>query len=144
MEVGSLSNIDKYDLVLDGSDNAKCRYLVNDYCQRIKKPLLSGACIGWEGQITAYGLGAACYRCLWGNDEVSAGGCSTRGVVGMLPGIVAMIVAVEAMKLVVLGRTDLQGTMVLYDGISCSFRKIKLRHKRQDCIACGTNPMKIE
>lgn len=141
--MSTLSNLNEYTLVLDGSDNPKCRYLVNDYCQITNKVLLSGACIGWEGQVTSYGSGSACYRCLWGNDEISAGGCSTRGVIGMLPGIVAMIVAIEALKILTLNRTDLQGYMVLYDGLSSSFKKVKLRQRRADCIACGHNPMRI-
>ena len=94
--------------MIDGSDNPKCRYLVNDYLMSKNKKLLSGACIGWEGQITCYGgagtpnkadekddgsKNGPCYRCIWGDDQVSMGGCATLGVVGMLPGIVAMILA---------------------------------------------------
>lgn len=66
--IETLSNMDQYDLVLDGSDNARCRYLVNDYCAKINKRLVSGACIGWEGQITAYGGDGPCYRCVWGDN----------------------------------------------------------------------------
>ena len=88
------SLLDHYDYVIDGSDNPKCRYIVNDYCMTRGKKLLSGACIGWEAQITCYGGSSLCYRCLWGNDQVSMGGCSTLGVVGMLPGLVAMVLAI--------------------------------------------------
>ena len=80
--------------MIDGSDNPKCRYIVNDYCMKTGKILLSGACIGWEAQITCYGGDHLCYRCLWGNDQVSMGGCSTLGVIGMLPGLVGMILAI--------------------------------------------------
>lgn len=90
-----------YDLVIDGSDNPQCRYIVNDFCMSQHQKLLSGACIGWEAQITCYGANESpCYRCLWGDDQLSLGGCSTLGVVGMLPGIVGMILAIEAIKLI--------------------------------------------
>lgn len=83
--------LDNYDIVIDGSDNPKCRYIVNDYCMKTGQILLSGACIGWEAQITCYGGSALCYRCLWGNDQKSQGGCSTLGVVGMIPGLVGVL-----------------------------------------------------
>lgn len=58
------------------------------------KKLLSGACIGWEGQVTCYGGNSSpCYRCIWGNQQKTTGGCSTLGVIGMLPGIVGLILA---------------------------------------------------
>lgn len=84
----------EYDFVIDGSDNPACRYIVNDYCMMVGKKLLSGACIGWEGQVTCYGGGQApCYRCIWGNQQTTTGGCSSLGVIGMLPGIVGLILA---------------------------------------------------
>lgn len=85
--------LDDYDLVIDGSDNPTCRYIVNDHCMKSNRKLLSGACIGWEAQVTCYGGNNLCYRCLWGNDQVSLGGCSTLGVVGMLPGLAGMLLA---------------------------------------------------
>jgi molybdopterin/thiamine biosynthesis adenylyltransferase len=141
--VDSVDSLEEYSLILDGSDNPECRYLVNDYCVQNSKIVISGACIGWEGQMVAYGNGSACYRCLWGDDELSHGGCSTRGVLGMLPGIVSMVVAVETIKFITMGRTDLSGSMLLYDGLTQMFRKVRLRNKRQDCIACGTSPIEI-
>lgn len=86
--------LDGYDLVIDGSDNPMCRYLVNDYLMSKNRKLLSGACVGWEGQITCYGQNSPCYRCIWGDDQISMGGCATLGVVGMLPGLVGIILAV--------------------------------------------------
>ena len=98
---------DDYDLIIDGSDNPTCRYIVNDYCMKKHRKLLSGACIGWEAQVTCYGGDNLCYRCLWGNEQVSMGGCSTLGVVGMLPGIVGMVLATEALKLILQGESSL-------------------------------------
>lgn len=66
-----------------------------------------------------------------------------RGVVGMLPGIVAMVMAVEALKLLVSGNTDLFGNLVLYDGRRNVFRKVKLRNKKAGCIGCGENRLDI-
>ena len=103
----TLSNLDQYDLVIDGSDNPQCRYLVNDYLMKTNKKLLSGACIGWEGQITCYGENSPCYRCIWGDDQKTTGGCSTLGVVGMLPGFVGMILGIEALKMILTGKSSL-------------------------------------
>jgi molybdopterin/thiamine biosynthesis adenylyltransferase len=71
--------------------------------------LLSGACIGWEAQITCYGgeENSPCYRCIWGDDQVSLGGCSTQGVVGMLPGFVGIMLAIEALKLILNNKSSL-------------------------------------
>lgn len=71
------------------------------------KKLLSGACVGWEGQVTCYGENSACYRCIWGDDQVSMGGCSTIGVVGMLPGFVGIVLGIEAIKIILNGRSSL-------------------------------------
>lgn len=110
----TLHFLDDYDLVIDGSDNPLCRYLVNDYVMSKNKKLLSGACVGWEGQVTCYGQNSACYRCIWGNDQISMGGCATLGVVGMLPGIVGMILAVECLKTIIGGSSSLEGHLLTY------------------------------
>lgn len=110
---------------------------MNDYCVKTQKTLFSGACIGWEAQITAFDSKTACYRCLWGDDQVSTGGCATRGVVGMVPGLVGLILGIEALKFIVLGSRELFGNMLLYDAISTSFRKTKLRTKKPGCVVCS-------
>lgn len=129
--------LDQYDIVIDGSDNPTCRYIVNDYLMGKGKILLSGACIGWEGQVTTYGGDGPCYRCIWGDQQVSMGGCGTLGVIGMLPGFVAMILGVEAMKFIITGKNSLQGQLLTYEGRTCTFRKLKLRNKKPECQACG-------
>lgn len=86
--------------------------------------------MGWEGQVTCYGGDSPCYRCIWGDDQVSLGGCSTLGVVGMLPGIVAMVAAVEAVKILLTGKSSLEGHLLTYDARTCAFRKMKLRGKK--------------
>ena len=94
------------------------------------KKLLSGACVGWEGQVTCYGQDSPCYRCIWGDDQVSMGGCSTLGVVGMLPGFVGIILAIEAIKILVNKNSSLEGHLLTYEARSCTFRKMKLRNKK--------------
>ena len=110
--------------------------------------LFSGACIGWEAQITAFCNNqkreTACYRCIWGDDQEQTGGCATRGVVGAVPGLVALILGIEVIKFLVSGNSNLFGSMILYDGTLCSFRKTKLRGKKNSCIACGTNKLDIK
>lgn len=75
---------------------------------------LSGACVGWEGQITCYGKDSPCYRCIWGDDQVSMGGCSTIGVIGMLPGFVGMILGIEALKIILNEKSSLEGYLLTY------------------------------
>jgi len=133
--------LNEYDIVVDGSDNPTCRYIVNDQCMKTNKKLLSGACIGWEAQITCYGGNGPCYRCLWGNDQINLGGCSTLGVVGMLPGLVGIILATETLKMILNKESSLDGKLLTYEGRKCEFKKIQLRKKQPDCIGCGINKL---
>lgn len=72
------------------------------------------------------------------------GGCSTIGVVGMLPGIVAMVLATEAIKIVLSGKSSLEGHLLTYEARSCTFRKMKLRNKKPECLACGQEKLNVE
>lgn len=112
----SIHELDDYDLIIDGSDNPKCRYLLNDYLMsepRRCSKLLSGACIGWEAQITCYSNNpqenqkTACYRCLWGDEQYPTGGCASQGVIGMIPGFVGIVLGVEALKILINGSSSL-------------------------------------
>ena len=110
-----------------------------------EKKLLSGACVGWEAQITCYGGDKApCYRCIWGDDQVSMGGCSTLGVIGMLPGYVGMVLGVEALKVILRGESSLEGYLSTYDGRNCQMKKLKIRGKLKNCLACGENKLNIK
>lgn len=130
--------------MIDGSDNPQCRYLVNDYLMSQGRKYLSGACVGWEAQITCYGgEKAPCYRCMWGDDQQSMGGCSTIGVVGMLPGYVGMVLGTETLKLILNHQSSLEGFLATYSGRNCDFKKLKLRGKKESCLACGTNRLSI-
>lgn len=136
---------DGWDIIMDGSDNAKTRYLINDTCMILHKPLVSGSALKWEGQLTIYGYqDGPCYRCLFPIPTPAhcVQNCSDGGVVGMIPGIIGQLQALEIVKLI-LGRKDeevLCKRMVLFDGLRGTFKTVKIRGKREDCAVCGKNP----
>jgi molybdopterin-synthase adenylyltransferase len=130
------------DLVIDCSDNFATRYLLNQLCVTHKKPLVSGAAIGLEGQITVYDmrhLDSPCYHCLFPNDDAyqdSELRCADNGVFAPLVGIIGAMQAAEAMKVLMgLGET-LQGRLLLLDAENMQWRTIKLT-KDSACTVCG-------
>ena len=143
-----LSIVKNFDLVLDGSDNPLCRYLVSDACCALKKPLISGACVGFEGQITLLCSGASgCYRCLFpecpkGSAVMS---CSANGVIGPAPGLTGCIMASEAFKFICgLGEESLLcKKMLIFDLRRASFKVVKIRGRREGCPACGQEPLDL-
>ena len=135
-----LDLIKNYDIILDGSDNALTRYLVNDACVTLKKPLVSGASVKWEGQVTIYNHGSGpCYRCLYpkcppANSMMS---CSGSGVFGPAPGIVGMVVATECAKLI-LGKGEiLSGKILLIDLLNLRFKTVRVRQMQKKCFCCA-------
>jgi adenylyltransferase/sulfurtransferase len=138
-----------YDIVLNGSDNFPTRYLVNDACQFLHKPLVDASIFMFEGQVTvympennAYGYEAGpCYRCLYPDPpppgEVPS--CAEAGVLGVLPGIVGSIQAVEAIKLIIGKGEPLIGRLLMIDTLDMSFRTLNLQ-RDADCPVCGTHP----
>lgn len=123
----------QYDIILDASDNAFTRYLLNDLAILHKKVLISGSALGWEGQITVFGLGndSPCYRCLFPVCPKNLMSCGDAGVVGMVPGIIGLLEAMEALK-VIIGTGDvLSKEMLLYDGMRGVFKRIKLRGRQK-------------
>jgi len=138
----ALTIIAKYDIVIDGTDNFPTRYLVNDACVLLGKVNIYGSIYRFEGQATVFdSKNGPCYRCLY-PEPPSPGevpSCAEGGVLGVLPGMVAMIQATEAIKVLTgIGRT-LVGRFVRYDATSMSFRELKLR-KDPTCPICGPNP----
>ncbi len=137
-----LDLIADYDIVIDGSDNFPTRYLVNDACVIAKKPLVSGAILRFEGHVTTVLPGDGhCYRCLF--EEMPPPGlvpsCQEAGVLGVLPGIIGGLQAMETLKLI-LGKGDvLKETLLIYDALKTTFRKVKVR-KNPECPVCGDNP----
>ena len=149
----ALEIIKDYDVVLNGSDNFPTRYLVNDACQFLKKPLVDASIFMFEGQATVYqpadhehGIeGGPCYRCLYPDPpppgEVPS--CSEAGVLGVLPGIVGSIQAIEAIKLILGIGDTLVGRLLMIDTLDMSFRTLKIK-RNPDCPVCGEDPSVTE
>src|SRR2546423_1073663 len=135
--------VSKYDLVVDGSDNFATRYLSNDVCVFEQKPNVYGSVFRFEGQTTVFAphLGGPCYRCLFPEPPPSESvpNCAQAGVLGVLPGIIGILQAIETIKLVV-GIGDLLiGRLLHFDALKVHFRELKVRRDPQ-CPVCGENP----
>src|SRR5438067_8436831 len=134
-----------YDLIVDGSDNFGTRYLVNDACVLLGKPNVHGSIFRFDGQATTFipGGDRPCYRCLFPEPPPPelAPSCQEAGVLGVLPGIIGLIQAVEGVK-VILGQGEpLVGRLLLYDALEQRFREVKYARDRE-CPACGEHPMR--
>jgi adenylyltransferase/sulfurtransferase len=126
----ALDIIESYDLVVDASDNFPTRYLINDACVILKKPFVYGALHGFEGQLSVFNhKGGPTYRCLFPEmpkaDEVP--NCDQHGVLGILPGIVGNLQALEAIKVISGVGEVLSGTLLLFDGLANRFQKINFK-----------------
>jgi len=130
-----------FDVIADGTDNFPTRYLVNDACVLLGKPNVYGSIFRFEGQVTVFGMpDGPCYRCLYPEPPPPGlvPSCAEGGVLGVLPGIIGSLQAMETIKLI-LGRGDsLEGRLVLFDALAMKFRELKLR-KNAGCPMCGTN-----
>ncbi len=141
----ALELFSKYDVIVDGSDNFGTRYLVNDACVILGKPNVHGSIFRFDGQATTFvpGGGRPCYRCLFPEPPPPelAPSCQEAGVLGVLPGIIGLVQAVEAVKLLLGKGEPLVGRLLLYDALDQKFREVKYA-RDPDCPACGDNPMK--
>jgi molybdopterin/thiamine biosynthesis adenylyltransferase/rhodanese-related sulfurtransferase len=131
-----------YDAVIDGTDNFPTRYLVNDACVLEGKPCIYGSILRWEGQASVFWAGRGpCYRCLFAEPPPPGmvPSCAEAGVLGVLPGIIGCVQALEAVKLL-LGAGDLLvGRLLLFDALRLQFREMRLR-RDPACPLCGDNP----
>jgi molybdopterin/thiamine biosynthesis adenylyltransferase/rhodanese-related sulfurtransferase len=128
-----------YDIVVDGSDNFPTRYLANDASVLEGKPLVYGSIFRFEGQASVFdAAGGPCYRCLYPEPPPPGlvPSCAEGGVLGVLPGIVGSIQALEAIKLVLGVGESLRGRLLLIDALRMRFRELALR-KDPDCLLCG-------
>lgn len=127
-----------YDLVVDGTDRLATRYLVNDGCVALGKPLVSAAIHRFEGQAFTYVPGQGpCYRCLFPDAERALiPSCAEAGVLGVLPGVMGSLQATEAVKLLLGLGTPLVGRFLLYDALSLRMQEFPFA-RRADCAACG-------
>ncbi|MEQ1573465.1 MAG: molybdopterin-synthase adenylyltransferase MoeB [Vicinamibacterales bacterium] len=131
-----------YDVILDGTDNFPTRYLVNDACVLTGKPNAYGSIFRFEGQASVFATkGGPCYRCLYPEPPPPGlvPSCAEGGVLGVLPGIIGVIQATEAIKVILGIGEPLVGRFLIYDALKMRFRELKLR-KDPDCPACGTHP----
>jgi adenylyltransferase/sulfurtransferase len=131
-----------YDVVIDGTDNFPTRYLVNDACVLLGTPNVYGSVFRWEGQVSVFATeGGPCYRCLF-REPPTPGlvpNCAEGGVLGVLPGIIGSLQALETIKLL-LGRGDsLAGRLLIFDALEMAWREIALR-RNPDCPVCGDVP----
>ena len=138
----ALAILKDYDLVVDGTDNFPTRYLVNDACVLLGKPNVYGSIFRFEGQATVFAYrGGPCYRCLYPEPPPPGlvPSCAEGGVLGILPGLIGLVQATEAVKLILgIGET-LSGRLLLYDALNMRFRELKLR-RDPECPVCGDHP----
>jgi sulfur-carrier protein adenylyltransferase/sulfurtransferase len=141
----ALEILSGYDIILDGSDNFSTRYLLNDACLLLSKPLVQGAINRFEGQVSVFcGDNNPCYRCLFPEPPASGTipNCSEAGVLGVLPGIIGSIQANEAIKIILdIGET-LKGRFLLFDALSMQFREIKIT-KQPNCLCQDKTKIKL-
>lgn len=136
-----------YDVIIDGSDNFPTRYLSNDVCVFARKPNIYGSVFRFEGQASVFAphLGGPCYRCLFPEPPPpgAAPSCAEAGVLGVLPGIIGLIQATEALKLIIGAGESLAGRLLHFDALKMKFREFTLRRDPQ-CPVCGDAPTIFE
>ncbi|TPW16534.1 MAG: UBA/THIF-type NAD/FAD binding protein, partial [Halothiobacillaceae bacterium] len=141
------SNVDalisQYDVIVDGTDNLPTRFLINDACVKLGKPNVHAAIYRFEGQLTVFWPNypkqrGGCYRCMFPVPPPPgfAPSCSEIGVLGVLPGVMGVLQAVEAIKILLGKGEPLVGRMMYYDSLGARFSEFKLKRK-EDCAYCG-------
>ena len=133
--------IGDYDIVVNGADNFATRYLVNDACYLLKKKLVDGSILMFDGQATTYLPGQGCYRCLYPAPPPPGmvPSCAEAGVLGAMCATIGSIQATEVLKLVLEQGEPLVNRLLLYDALALEFRTVKIR-RDPECPLCGDNP----
>ena len=138
----ALDLLGRYDVVLDGTDNFATRYLVNDACAFLARPNVHGSVFRFEGQVSVFDARTGpCYRCLY-PDPPPPGlvpSCAEGGVLGVLPGVIGVLQAIEALKLLLGIGDPLIGRLLVFDALGMDFRELRLR-KDPACPLCGEHP----
>jgi len=131
----------QYDIVLDGTDRLAARYLINDACVILRRPLVSAAIHRFEGQLMTYVPGRGpCYRCAFPQGAAApVGNCAEAGVLGVLPGVLGTLQATEAIKLITGAGEPLIGRLITYDALEMRFGDFRIS-RRRDCAVCGDAP----
>ena len=130
-----------HDIVIDGTDNFPTRYLMNDACILSGKPNIYGSIFRFEGQATVFYPGKGpCYRCLYPEPPPPGAvpSCAEGGVLGILPGIIGLVQATEAIKIILGKGSLLIGRLMLFNAMEMKFREVKIR-QNPECPICGTN-----
>ncbi len=133
--------LSQYDIIVNGADNFAVRYLVNDACVFLKKPLVDGSILMFDGQATVYLPGQGCYRCLYPEPPPPGmvPSCAEAGVLGAMCATIGSIQATEVLKLILGIGESLNGRLLLYDALTMEMRQVRIR-RRPDCVVCGDNP----
>ena len=134
-----LDQIKTCDVVVDASDNFETRFLLNEVCVHLKKPLVSGAAIRMEGQISVFSNHSPqdpCYRCLYRDGTETAESCSESGVLSPITGIIGSLQALETLKLLTKVGSILSGRLLIFDGVTLEWREIRLK-KDPQCPVCS-------
>ena len=142
----ALEIMENYDVVVDGTDNFPTRYLVNDACVLLGKPNVYGSIFRWEGQVSVFAKDdGPCYRCLF-REPPPPGlvpNCAEAGVLGVLPGVVGSLQALEVIKLILDEGDSLVGRLLIFDALELKWREVKLK-RNPDCPVCGDEPTQKE
>ncbi len=142
----ALSVFAAYDVVVDGTDNFPTRYLVNDACVMLGKPNVYGSVHRWEGQVSVFATrGGPCYRCLF-REPPPPGlvpNCAEGGVLGVVPGVVGSLQALEVLKLILGRGRPLAGRLLIFDGLELEWREVSIR-RDPSCPVCADNPTQTE
>lgn len=133
------SIISKYDVVVDGSDNFATRYIVNDACVNLNVPLVWGAVLKFDGQVSLFALpNGPCYECVFPRslelEQIDT--CASSGVLGPVAGLIGTVMASETIKLIIGMRSRLKGNLFLYDGINSTSELVKVS-KNPECEVCA-------
>jgi len=131
----ALEIINDYDVVVDTSDNFPTRYLVNDACVILKKPFVYGALLGYEGQVSVFNYNnGPTYRCLFPNmpKENEVPNCNEHGVLGIVPGIIGNLQALETIKMIAGIGAVLSGKLLIFDGLQQSYQKINFKQQAEN------------
>ena len=141
LDADSLTSlVPRCDVVIEGSDNFPTRFAVNEACVTHKVPLVSGAAIRFDGQVSVFAghnKDIPCYRCLYGGDSDTAETCAQTGVLSPIVGIIGTIQAAEAIKVLAKFGSPLYGKLLLLDGLSMQWNEIELR-KNPKCSVCAS------
>ena len=131
-----------YDLIMDGTDNLPSRYLINDACFFLNKHFIFGGVHQFEGQVSIFGPNGPCYRCLFPEppppEEMPS--CAEAGVIGVVPGIIGLMQANEAVKWICEIGDSLLGRLLIFDALAVRWHEVKIK-KDPQCPLCGSNPV---